>query len=242
MAAGEDHADGAGGTAVNVQTLKNLPRKQWLIIIGAATALLSGVILYLLAGSLNRLGEDLGVPAFMRRAGNEQSLYAQIKGKEEAIRAQELIASKISERQAQLDSMKADIQAARKRLPTEAQKAEVRQLIEDLGRQVDSALTVTSVSIREAAGAKTPARGAAGDYTSIEYQTTVSADMDGIIEFINLVERNERFMTVEGLQLTSGGVTVNRERGKIENKPHTAQLRIVTYIDSAGDQAGARRN
>ena len=230
---------------MNLQALKNLPRKHWLMIVGAVTVALSGAILYMIAGSLNRLGDDAGVPSFMRRAGSDQSLYAQVRAKEDAIKAQDEIFTKTKERQALLDSMTTDIAAARKRLPTDVQKAEVRQLIEDLARQVGSAsgaLTVKTVSIREAAAAKAGGGAAASDYRSIEYQTTVSADMDGIIQFINLIERSERFMTIEGIQLTTGGVALNSDSGKIENKQHTAQLRIVTYIDSAGSQAGARRN
>lgn len=228
---------------MNLQTLKNLPRKIWLIIVASATVVLSGIILYFLAGSLHRLGDDPGVPGFMRRAGDETSLFAQIAAKEAEIAAQNAIAAKLPERQALLDSMKADIEAARKRLPTDAQKAEVRQLIEDLARQVGSAsgaLVVRSVAIREAA--PTTGRAAASDYKSVEYQTAVTADMDGIIQFINLIERNERFMTVEGIQLTTGGVAFNSESGKVEPKPHTAQLRIVTYIDSSGTPTGPRRN
>jgi len=215
------------------------------MIIGGVTVLIASIELYTLAGSLQRLGQDPGVPGFMRRAGNDQSLYALIAGKDSAIAAQNVIFAKLKEREGLLNGMKADIAAARKRLPTDAQKAEVRQLIEDLGRQVGSAsgaLTVKAVSIREAAQAAGRAT-AKNDYTSVEYQTTVMADMDGIIQYINLIERNERFMTVEGLQLTTGGVGLNKESGKIESKPHTGVLRIVTYIDSSGAQvAGARRN
>lgn len=228
---------------MNLQKLKNLPRKIWLIIVASATVVLSGTIIYFLAGSLHRLGNDPGVPGIIRRAGDETSLFAQIAAKEAEIAAQNAIAAKLPERQALLDSMKADIAAARKRLPTDAQKAEVRQLIEDLARQVGSAsgaLVVRSVSIREAA--PTAGRNAAGDYKSVEYQTSVTADMDGIIQYINLIERNERFMTVEGIQLTTGGVGFNSETSKVEAKPHTAQLRIVTYIDSTGAVPGTRRN
>lgn len=229
---------------MNLQTLKNLPRKTWLIIVAAATVVLAGIVIYVLAGSLHRLGDDPGVPGFLRRAGDETSLFAQIAAKDAEIAAQNAIAAKLRERQALLDSMKADIEAARKRLPTDAQKAEVRQLIEDLARQVGTssgALTVRSVAIREAAQAA-KGRGAVSDYKSVEYQTAVSADMDGIIQFINLIERNERFMTVEGIQLTTGGVALNNESGKVEAKPHTAQLRIVTYVDTSGSKPGARRN
>ena len=228
---------------MNLQALKSLSSKHWLIIIAALTAVLAGAILYLLAGSLQRLGQDPEVPSFMRRTGNDDSLYAQIAARQTSIAQQDAIFAKLSERQTLLDSMKADIAAARKRLPTDAQKAEVRQLIDDLARQVGSAsgaLTVRSVSIREAASSKAGGRAGASDYKSIEYQTSVSADMDGIIQFINLIERNERFMTVEGIQLTTGGVGLNRETGKVEGKPHTAQLRIVTYVDSAGTQTGRR--
>ncbi len=140
--------------------------------------------------------------------------------------------------------MKSDIAAARKRLPTEAQKAEVRQLIEDLARQVGSgsgALVVRSVAIREAAPTATAGRKTGGsDYKTIEYQTSVSADMDGIIQFINLIERNERFMTVEGIMLTTGGITSANDGGKIQGKPHTVQLRIITYIDSSGRLLGGK--
>ncbi len=226
---------------MNLQTLKNLPRKTWLIIIASATVVLSGTVIYFLADSLHRLGEDPGVPGIIRRTGDSTSLFARIAAKETEIAAQNAIAAKLPERQALLDSMKADIAAARKRLPTDAQKAEVRQLIEDLARQVGSAsgaLVVRSVAIREAA--PTTGRAATSDYKSVEYQTAVTADMDGIIQYINLIERNERFMTVEGIQLTTGGVAFNSETNKVEPKPHTAQLRIVTYIDATGAQPGRR--
>lgn len=228
---------------MNLQALKNLQRKHWLMIIGGATLVFASGFTYLAAGSLHRLGEDPGVPSFLRRTGDEQSLFAQIAARQSAIAEQNAVAAKYEQRKAILDGMKADIAAARKRLPTEAQKAEVRQLIEDLARQVGSgenALVVKSVSIREAA--PTTGRKAANDYQTIEYQTNVSADMDGIIQFINLVERNERFMTVEGIQLTTGGVSSASEAGgKVTGKPHSVQLRIITYIDSSGRQAGGKK-
>ncbi len=228
---------------MNLQTLKNLPRKIWLIIVAAATVLLCSVIIHFLSGSLYRLGNDPGLPGIIRRAGDETSLYGQIAAKEAAIAAQNAIAAKLSERQTLLDSMKADIEAARKRVPPNAQKGDVRQLFEALGRQVGSSpgdLEVRSFAVREAAASTS--RSAASDYSSVEYQTSVTGDMDGIIQFINLIERNERFMTVEGIQLTTGGVAFNSETNKVEPKPHTAQLRIVTYIDSTGTPPATRRN
>lgn len=228
---------------MNLQALKNLQRKHWLMIVGGATLVLVGGIGYGLAGSLHRLGDDPGVPSLLRRAGDGQSLFAQIAAQQAAIAEQEAVAAKYEQRKAILDNMKADIAAARKRLPTEAQKAEVRQLIEDLARQVGSgenALVVNSVAIREAAPAA--GRRAATDYQTIEYQTSISADLDGVIQFINLIERNERFMTIEGIQLTSGGVSSPSDSGgKVTGRPHNVQLRIVTYIDSSGRQVGAKK-
>lgn len=227
---------------MNLQTLKNLPRKTWLIIVVSATVVVSAGLVYLISGSLNRLGADPDVPGFLRSAGDADSLFAQIAAKESEIATQNAAAAKMPERQALLNSMTADIAAARKRLPTDAQKTEVRQLIEDLGRQVGSssgALVVKSVNIRESASSG--GRAAASDYKSVEYQTAVTSDLDGIIQYINLIERNERFMTVEGIQLTTGGVAMNNATGKVEAKPHTAQLRIVTYIDTTS-QPGTKRN
>jgi len=228
---------------VNIQALKRLPRKQWLIIVASLTVVLAGFFVYLLAGSLARLGNDEGVPSFMRRAGDDRSLFAQIAARQASIADQISIAGKLDARKAVLEGMKADIEAARKRLPTEAQKAEVRQLIEDLARQVGSgsgAVTVKSVSIREAAQASGRAK-SANEYQTIEYQTQVSADMDGVIQFINLIERNQRFMTVEGIQLSTGGVSASQETGKIGTNPHSVQLRIVTYIDASGSQMGGKK-
>lgn len=227
---------------MNLQALKNLQRKYWLMIIGGVTLVLAGGLLFGLAGSLNRLGQDEGVPAFMRRAGDAQSLYAQIAARRDAITAQNAVFAKYDARKSILDGMKSDIAAARKRLPTEAQKAEVRQLIEDLARQVGSgsgALLVKSVAIRQAA-ATTGRKTSGSEYQTVEYQTSVTADMDGIIQFINLIERNERFMTVEGIQITTGGVTSATEGKKVQGKPHAVQLRIVTYIDSSGRQLGGK--
>lgn len=232
---------------MNLQALKSLQRKHWLMIIGGATLLVSLALVVGLMGSLSKLGEDPGVPAFLRRAGDSQSLFAQIAARQTAVAEQNATAAKFEQRKAVLDSMKADIDAARKRLPTEAQKAEVRQLIEDLARQVgsgDNALVVKSVSIRQAAPTAARGKSAANDYQTIEYQTSITADMDGVIQFINLIERHERFMTIQGIQLTTGGVATAAEAassGKIHGKPHNVQLRIVTYVDASNRQTGARK-
>jgi hypothetical protein len=227
---------------MNLDVLKKLQKKHWLIVIGVATLLICGGIGYVLAGSLNRLGPDENVPALIRRQGDGNSLITQIAAREASIAEQNAIYAKLKEKTILLNSMKADIAAARKRLPTDAQKAEVRQLIEDLARQVGSsagALVVRSVAIREAA--PTTGRASASDYKTIEYTTQVSADLDGIIQYINLIERNERFMTVEGIQLATGGVAIDSATGKVEAKPHTVTLRIIVYIDSTAS-AGGRRN
>lgn len=224
---------------MNLEVLKKLSRKHWLIIVGVVSVAFAALFIYLLSGSLARLGPDEEVPAWLRAEGDGESLYAQIAAANEATAKENAFAAGGKQKQDLLDSMKSDITAARKRLPTEAQKAEVRQLIEDLGRQVGTgkgALSVRSVSIREVAAAG--GRGATNDYKTIEYMTAVSADIDGIIQFINLIERNDRFMTVEGIQITPGGVALSTETSRIEAKPHAAQLRIVTYIDASGGQIG----
>lgn len=212
------------------------------MIIAGVTIAISAAFIYALAGSLSRLGNDEGVPSFLRREGDSMSLFAQMAARQNSIAEQSVVASKFEARKAILDGMKTDIAAARKRLPTEAQKAEVRQLIEDLARQVGTgagALTVRSVAIREAAPSTSRTR-SSGDYQTVEYQTTVTTDMDGIIQFINLIERNERFMTVEGIQIASGGVSPSTDAGKIDSKPHNVNLRIITYIDATGRQSGGK--
>lgn len=213
--------------------LKDWTTRHWLIAIAVATAALAGLFGYLLARSLRQLGEDPQLPALLRRAGNEQSLYARIRATEAQIAEQEAVAARYAERKALLDGMKHDIAAARRRLPSEAQKPEMSQLIYDLARQVQGSVgtfTIASLAIQEA-GQGQGGRGRQ-DYQTVVYQVTANADFDSILAFINLVERNDRFMTLDGIQITSGGVQVERDSGVLTYKPHTVQLRIVTYVDT----------
>lgn len=227
---------------IDINALKSLSRMHWLIVVGALTLIISGVFAWQLMGALAQLGADPKVPAMLRRDGDDNSLYAVIAAREKSIAEQNEIYKKLGAIKARLAGMSADIEAARKRLPSDSQKAEMRQLIEDLGRQVGagaSPLVVRSVQIREAA-ASGRARAAAGDYRTVEYTTSVTTDMDGLIQFINLIERNERFMTVEGIQLSPGGLSTDAKAGKVEIRPHNVVLRIVTYIDSTAAVAAGR--
>ena len=70
---------------MNLKQLKDLPRKTWLIIIASVTVVLAGVVIFFLAGSLHRLGNDPDVPSLLRREGDSGSLYAQIAAKEQEI-------------------------------------------------------------------------------------------------------------------------------------------------------------
>lgn len=219
---------------MNLKDLKSLSKKQWLIAIAAITIVVSGFLLWRTSLALNRLGPDEGVPSFLRRDGDESSLWAVINQTNLQIAEQNALASKISVVKAQLAAMQADIEAARKRLPTDSQKSEMRQLIEGLGRRVGAGanpLVIKSVQIRVAANG-TGRRGAVGDYQMVEYNLQIQSDMDGVIQFINLIESHERFMTVDSMQLSTGGVTVDAKTNKVEFKPHSISLKILTYIDT----------
>jgi len=219
--------------------LQKLTRNQWLIVVAALTAVVAGTFAWLLSGALTVLGPDPDIPPMLRRS-DDASLFAQIDQKTAAIEEQRKIGARLDEVTRKLEGMKTEIEAARKRLPRDAQKGEMRQLIEDLARQVGSGakgVVIKSVQIRESAPAS--GRGQPGDITTVEYSTQCVTDMDGLIQFINLIERNERFMTVEGIQITSGGVANDLTSHKVEAKPHAVSLRIVTYIDRGS--VGTRR-
>ncbi|MCS6971226.1 MAG: type 4a pilus biogenesis protein PilO [Planctomycetota bacterium] len=224
--------------------LAALTPRHWLIIIAVATVAISGLFIFLAWRVLQRLGPDPGMPALLQRfaGAGEQTLFAQIAAAEAEIARQEGEAARYPERKALLESMQNDIAAARRRLPSEAQKPEMAQLIYDLARQVQGGpggFTIVSLTITESAS---EARGKRQNYQTVVYQVQVTSDIDGIIHFINLVERSDRFMTIEGIQITSGGVHSDRETGAIEYKPHTAQLRIVTYVDTSANEPGPRRS
>jgi len=124
-----------------------------------------------------------------------------------------------------LASLQGQIKAAEERLPQESEKAEMRDMIERLAREIPKdigTVELKSVSILDS--------GDKGDTRTITFQTDLSGDQDGIIKYIDSIEKNTRFMAVNNLSIRSGAVTYDAGAKKIGYALHGVHMDIVTYV------------
>ncbi len=205
-------------------------RQQLAVLIGApvGVALLFIVLIY---RALGELGPDEKLPGMLQRhaPGN---LWDQITDLNAQIKVQEDEIAKEPAIRKQLADYEADIKAARERLPLESEKAEMRLLIEKLARDIPSdvgVVQVQSVRIIEDAGAGGRDRSGGDDTSRVIYQTEISGDLPGIIKYIDMIEKNARFMLVNAISLHPGEVRLDAEK-KIVYAPHTVKMSLVTYV------------
>lgn len=216
---------------------KALPRPQQLAVLFAAPVLICLAGGYVLWQDLAKLGPDEGVPAMLRRStGN--GLWNEIATVREGIAQKEAIIAERPKVRAQLQALQDDIAAAEERLPREAEKAQMREVIQRLARDIPADIGVVRLlAVRINEGDRASAgRGSAGqpELQTITYQTEIEGDINGIIRFIDAVEKNPRFMKVNAIQLRGGSV-----KADMEAKPprpafgmHSVRLDLVTFVYS----------
>jgi len=219
-----------------VQRFNAMPKKQQMLVgIGLPVAV-ALALLWFTNKSLVELGPDEALPGFMRKSGG---LWGDIATKREDIAKQEAIIAERPAIERQIKALQGDIAAAEQRLPRAAEKAQMREMIERLAREIPAEVGVvqfTSMKIAEE-GEKTAAKGSkksAVEYRTDTYQTEVQADMNGIIKYVESIEKNPRFMSVNSLSLKPGKVTFDASTGKPVLGLHTVRLDIVTYVYTPG--------
>jgi hypothetical protein len=207
-------------------------RQQLAVLIGvpAAVAMLFIVLTY---RALGVLGPDERLPGMLQRhePGN---LWDQIADLNTQIKTQEAEIAKEPAIRKQLADYEADIKAARERLPLESEKAEMRLLIEKLARDIPSDIgnvQVQSVRIIEDGAGAGPGRDRSGgdDTHKVIYQTEITGDLNGIIKYIDMIEKNARFMLVNNISLKPGEVRLDAEK-KLTFAPHVVKMSLVTYV------------
>jgi hypothetical protein len=219
---------------VNLDVLKKIEKKHWYAIVGGATVLVVGAFAWLSWQVLGQIGPDPELPASLQRTVGDSKWEQIAQRKNDTAALQDTIRKRPQVEQ-QLKDMKADIDAARGLLPPQSEKAVMRDTIDRLAREIEpgvGTVRVKSVSIREAASAA--GRGKGPEYQSVEYVTQLACDMDGLIAFIDRIEKYDRFMSVDNFQLTTGGVQIDKESKKPVKGLHNVTMKIVTYIYNGG--------
>ncbi|MBA3707922.1 MAG: hypothetical protein H0W83_03765 [Planctomycetes bacterium] len=222
-------------------------RQQQYILYGAPTAV-SILVIYLIWKSLATLGpidNDIHneidpttssprfginhLPSFLQRdTGN--GIWNDIATAQAEINVKKAVIAERPGLEAQLEALRVDIKAAEERLPRDTEKAEMREMIERLAREIPADIgTVELQSVKIVDGADKNS-----DIHTITFQTELVGDTDGIIKYIDSLEKNQRFMSVNSLSIKGGTLTGDVPNHKIKYGLHTVRMDIVTYVWTGG--------
>jgi hypothetical protein len=230
-----------------IRSFNDLNKNQQLaVLIGvpAVVAITLGVLIYRSMGVLGPDPDD-SLPGFLHRSlpGNK---WEQINKLDKQIAEKQVIINRRQKVEEELKSLESDIKAGRDRLPLESEKAEMRLLIEKLARDIPSdigTVLVKSVKITEntSAGASRQAstnRSGASKPEQVTYQTEISGDINGIIKYVDMIEKNPRFMLVNSFSLTPGKISTDAEKRTVL-LPHEVKMNIITYVYNPGSGSAA---
>lgn len=230
-----------------IRSFNDLNKNQQLAVLIGVPAVVAITLIVLIYRAMGVLGPDPEdrLPGFLHRnlPGNKWQQILDLDGQ---IAQKQVIIDRKQKVIDELNSLEADIKAGRERLPLESEKAEMRLLIEKLARDIPSdigTVVVRSVKIIENAGpGGQPRSGAARSGGSkpeqVTYQTEISGDTNGIIKYVDMIEKNPRFMLVNSFSLKPGKITVDDEKRPVL-APHDVKMNIITYVynpTSAGGQ------
>jgi len=193
-----------------LRAFNDLNKRQQLAILAGVPSAVALLLIILIYRALGVLGPDQQdrIPSFMLRnlPGN---IWSTITDTEAQIATQQAEIDKGPAIQKEMEGLEADIKAARERLPLESEKIDMRLLIEKLARDIPSDI---------------------GNVTQkVTYLTELTGDLNGIIKYIDVIEKNPRFMTVNSIQIRPGSVTLDAEK-KLFLTPHTVRLSLSTFV------------
>ncbi len=213
-------------------TWTGLPKQQQIAILVGIPVIICGLVGWLIWTDLQVLGKDEGlVPAFLARSVPGSS-WSKIDDERTQIAQQDTAILEGPKVQADYAKAQKDRKAAEERLPRVADKTEVRQEIEQLARAIQGAqgmVKLKSFNINQPGSNPGTTRRA----TELEdwiYKIELSCDMNGLISFIDVLEKNPRFMSVRRINLRPGTVGPDRESGQLKYVLHTVSLDVVTHV------------
>lgn len=221
---------------------KGLPRNQQLGILFGIPAVVAVAAGYYGWKALGDLGADPSIPGFLRREG--MGKWAEITAVQDQIAEKDKIIKRKPEIEAKIRDLQDDIAAAEERLPREAEKAQMREVIERLAREIPPELgNVKLKSVRITEDAPQAIGGSKrGGLSTVTYQTEIQGDLNGIIKYIDSIEKNTRFMAVNQISFKGGGVSMDAADGKpkVKFEPHSVRMDIVTYVYATGGKVRAQ--
>ncbi|MFM2090517.1 MAG: hypothetical protein RLZZ127_1006 [Planctomycetota bacterium] len=234
-----------------VESFRRLPRPQQLGIAYGLPGAIAAIFLWFAWTDLGEIGvyheepgtgltaADVRLPVLLARTqdgshGTEAAnLVSQIKAKEATIARRPAV-------EREKKALEAEKKSYEDKLPTELEKAEMRRRIEDLAR---GAVVLESVKIIEQADAPRragPAQKGGPNTRKITFIAEVRGSLNGLIKYLDAIEANDRFMSVQSITVKPGQVTNVRGSDKIVFTDHAVRIEILTHIYSAAGAAGGR--
>jgi hypothetical protein len=115
----------------------------------------------------------------------------------------------------------------------------MREVIERLAREIPPEIGIVKLkSVRILESDASPAK--RGGLRTVTYQTEVTGDLNGLIKYIDSIEKNTRFMSVNTISFKGGGVKTDADnKTKLEYEPHSVKMDLVTYVYSSAKAAKA---
>jgi len=212
-----------------------MPRRNQLIILhGIPVVILLGVLFWdwkslgILGLIDNTLDAENRLPAKLQR-DTPDSIWTHISAQQVAIAAQDAIIAQGPDVLKQLNALTEDIANARAQLPRESEKADMRELIGRLAKEIPKSIGTVefkSVNIIDNTAHAT----SANDTPSMTFQVELVGQQDGILKYIDSVEKNQRFMTVNNISITPGSYSADPGAHRIVGSLHTVHMDIVTYV------------
>ncbi len=218
---------------------KALPRNQQLAILFGVPVIIAGTAAWFTWKVMAELGADPSIPQLLRREG--MGKWEEISGVETQIAGKQLIINRKDDIIQRIQGLQDEIADAEERLPREAEKAQMRETIERLAREIRPEMgkvIVKSVRILEDSA---PTGGSAkrAGLRTVVYQTEVTGDLNGLIAYIDAIEKNTRFMSVAQIAWRGGEVAVDKDnKGKLSFLPHSVKMDLVTYVYSSAPAKG----
>jgi Tfp pilus assembly protein PilO len=213
-------------------SFNQLDKRQQIMVVVGIPVVIIGALGYFAWGMLGKLGPDPKVPAFMHRK-TPSNLWGDINATDIKIAEQVKIINEGPEVDRTLKSLKDQIALAEERLPLDAETTEVRQLFDKLARDISPGLGKAEVlGVRIIKGGVVKGQ----DYLPITYNVDITGDYNGIIKFVDSIEKNTRFMMVKTLSLKPGALSLDPESKRVVSAPHTVNLEIVSYVYTAGQK------
>lgn len=217
------------------RSFSQLEKKEQIMICIVLPLAVAAAIGYFGWKIIKDLGPDPKLPSFLHRP---DGIWTQINATEQSIMAEQAVVNRAESVRKQLESLQDEIALAEQRLPLEAEKTLVRQLIEDLARNVPDTMGVVqlkAVTIQAGGAVK------GEDYQPITYRTEIMGDLNGIIKYIDQIEKNTRFMMVRNFSIKPGGLSIDSEKQVVVSALHSVNLDIVTYVYNPSSGAARRR-